>query len=70
MTWLVLALSVVLLALGMDAIYQAKVFDCFYPAEALVMAPLLAVIPYFVLRWIVEFLARWWFARANSISPT
>lgn len=54
---------VVLLGLSMDAIYQFKVLDRFYPVEALMMAILLAVIPYFFLRWIVERLARWWFAR-------
>jgi hypothetical protein len=41
---------VVLLGLSMDAIYQFRVFDRFYPVEALMMAVLLAVIPYFVLR--------------------
>lgn len=54
---------VVLLGLSMDAIYQFKVFDRFYPAEALMMAILLAVIPYFIFRWIVERIARWWLAR-------
>jgi hypothetical protein len=37
---------IVLLGLSMDIIYQFKVFDRFYPAEALMMALLLAVIPY------------------------
>ena len=27
------------------------------------MAILLAVIPYFILRWVFERIARWWFAR-------
>jgi hypothetical protein len=59
---------VVLLGLSMDAIYQFKVFDRFYPVEALMMAILLAVIPYFVLRWIVELVARRWFARGSAAS--
>jgi hypothetical protein len=59
---------VVLLGLSMDAIYQLKVLDHFYPVEALMMAILLAVIPYFVLRWIVEVVARWWFARRSAAS--
>ena len=59
---------VVLLGLSIDAIYQFKVFDRFYPAEALMMAILLAVIPYFILRWIVEHAARWWLARRRSAS--
>ena len=41
---------VVLLGLSMDIIYQFKALDRFYPAEALMMAILLAVIPYFIFR--------------------
>lgn len=54
---------VLLLGICMDVIYQFKEFDAFYPAEAAVIAILLAVIPYFIFRWIVEMLARWWLAR-------
>ncbi|MBR1286085.1 hypothetical protein JQ597_28940 [Bradyrhizobium sp. AUGA SZCCT0177] len=57
---------VVLLGLSMDVIYQFKVLDRFYPAEALMMAILLAVIPYFIFRWIVERAAIWWFARKGT----
>ena len=57
---------VVLLGLSMDAVYQFRVLDRFYPVEALMMAILLAVIPYFVLRWVVEHVARWWLARRRS----
>jgi hypothetical protein len=57
---------VVLLGLSMDVIYQFKVLDRFYPAEALMMAILLAVIPYFVFRWIVERAARWWLAQKGT----
>ena len=61
---------VILLGLSMDIIYQFKVLDHFYPAEALMMAILLAVIPYFVFRWLIELVARWWMARksAGSVS--
>ena len=48
----------VLLGISMDVIYQFKVLDRFYPVEALMMAILLAVIPYFIFRWIVERVAR------------
>jgi hypothetical protein len=48
---------VVLLGISMDAIYQFKVLNQFYPAEALMMAILLAVIPYFIFRWIIELVA-------------
>ncbi len=54
---------VVLLGISMDVIYQLRELDQFYPAEAVVMAILLAVIPYFVFRWIVERIALWWFSR-------
>ena len=56
----------ILLGISMDVIYQIKVFDQFYPVEAVMMAILLAVIPYFVFRWIVEHIARWWFARQGN----
>ncbi len=57
---------IVLLGLSMDVIYQLKVLDQFYPAEAFMMALLLAVIPYFVFRWCVERVARWWLARKST----
>jgi hypothetical protein len=57
---------VMLLGISMDVIYQVKVFDRFYPAEAAVMAILLAVVPYFMLRWIVERVARWWLRSATE----
>jgi hypothetical protein len=54
---------IVLLGLSMDVIYQHKVLHTFYPIEAVLMAILLAVVPYFVFRWIIEGASRWWFAR-------
>jgi hypothetical protein len=57
---------VVLLGLSMDAIYQFKVLHQFYPVEALMMAILLAVIPYFFFRWVIERGALWWFAHKGS----
>jgi hypothetical protein len=57
---------VILLGISMDVIYQFKALDQFYPVEALMMAILLAVIPYFVFRWIVEHVARRWFARKSA----
>ena len=55
-----------LLGLSMDIIYQFKVLDHFYPAEAFVMVILLAVIPYFIFRWCIEGVARWWMARKSA----
>lgn len=60
---------IVLLGLSMDAIYQFKVLHRFYPVEAVFMAILLAVVPYFIFRWIVEGVSRWWLARKHPGSP-
>ena len=49
---------ILLLGISMDVIYQLKVLGTFYPAEAAVIAIALAVVPYFVFRWIVEIVAR------------
>lgn len=49
---------ILLLGISMDVIYQFKELDTFYPAEAAVIAILLAVVPYFIFRWIVEIVAR------------
>jgi hypothetical protein len=57
---------VILLGLSMDVIYQLKALDQFYPAEAAMMAILLAVVPYFIFRWIIEHVARWWLAHHGS----
>jgi hypothetical protein len=51
-----------LIGFAMDTIYQFKEFDRFYHAEAVMMVLLLAVFPYFVFRWLVEHVARWWLA--------
>jgi hypothetical protein len=58
----------VLLGLCMDTIYQFKVLDHFYPVEALMMAILLALIPYFIFRWIVEQIACRWRAGKGTAS--
>lgn len=55
-----------LLGMSMDMIYQYKALDRLYPAEAVMMAVLLALIPYFIFRWIAERLAGWWFARGSA----
>ena len=50
---------IMLLGMSMDLIYQFKVFDHFYPAEAVLFAIVLAVIPYFIWRWLIERVAVW-----------
>jgi hypothetical protein len=41
---------IILLGLGMDAIYQYRVLKTFYPGEAVLIAFLLAFLPYLLLR--------------------
>ena len=57
---------IILLGLSMDVIYQLRVFDRFFPVEALVMAILLAAVPYFLFRGIIERVARAWLARKGQ----
>jgi hypothetical protein len=54
---------IILLGLTMDVIYQVIVFDEFYPIEALIIALLLAFVPYLLLRGLV---VRVWHARASA----
>jgi hypothetical protein len=51
---------VLLLGIGMDAIYQYRVFGSFYPSEAVITAIALAFIPYVLLRGPITRIARWW----------
>jgi hypothetical protein len=57
---------IILLGLAMDAIYQAVVLKTFYPGEMVIIALLLAFIPYVILRGPFARLARWWFARKSA----
>jgi hypothetical protein len=56
---------IILLGIGMDAIYQFRVFGTFYPVEALVIALVLAVVPYFLVRGPVTRIAYRWIERSN-----
>jgi hypothetical protein len=51
---------VILLGLIMDAIYQFKVPGTFYPGEAVLVALLLAFVPYLLIRGPAQRIARWW----------
>jgi len=51
---------IVLLGLVMDTVYQVIEFDTFHPVEALIIALLLGVLPYLVLRGLVTRIARRW----------
>jgi hypothetical protein len=50
---------IILLGLAMDAIYQIIVLKRFYPFEALIIALLLAFVPYLRIRGPAARLARW-----------
>ena len=52
---------IILLGLAMDVIYQVMVFKMFYPVEALIIAILLAFVPYLLIRGLV---VRVWHTRA------
>ena len=49
---------IILLGLVMDVIYQALVLNTFYPNEALVIALLLAFVPYLIIRGVVMRIVR------------
>ena len=49
---------IILLGLVMDVIYQLIVLKTFYPNEALVIALLLAFVPYLIIRGLVFRVAR------------
>jgi hypothetical protein len=49
---------IVLLGLAIDTIYQFIEFDSLHPAEAVIIALLLGVVPYLVLRGLVTRIAR------------
>jgi hypothetical protein len=57
---LIATARIILLGLGMDLAYQAIVFETFHPAEAVLIAILLAFVPYLLLRGPVTRVARWW----------
>ena len=57
---------IILLGLVMDLIYQFLVFDVFHPAEAAIVALLLAFVPYLLLRGPIARIACWWLGRGSA----
>ena len=57
---------VILLGFGMDAVYQFSVLKTFYPVEMLIIALLLAFVPYLLLRGPIARIVRWWFGNAAA----
>jgi hypothetical protein len=58
------------LAIIMDAIYQWIVQRWIYPGEIVIVAILLAVIPYLLIRGPVNRIARRWFRKDESVPMT
>ena len=50
--------KVFIIALVLDAVYQIVVLRFLYPGEALIVAFVLAIVPYLILRGLVTRLAR------------
>ena len=59
---------IILLGVIMDVIYQFLVFKTFYPGESLVIALVLAFLPYLLIRGPVTRIARWWGVGTSSVS--
>ncbi len=58
---------IILLGIVMDVIYQLLVYTTFYPAQALLIAVLLAFVPYLLIRGPVTRIARWWRGDAPGV---
>jgi hypothetical protein len=52
--------KIIVLAMVLDAIYQIVALRKFYPGEALIIAFVLAYVPYLLIRGPVARVARWW----------
>jgi hypothetical protein len=57
---------IMLLGIGMDAIYQLKVLGTFYPGEAILIAIVLAFVPYMALRGPIARIGHWWLASKSG----
>jgi hypothetical protein len=57
---LIATARIILLGMAMDVIYQFLVFKTFYPAQALLIALLLAFVPYLLIRGPATRIVRWW----------
>lgn len=63
---LVATSRIILLGLVIDTVYQAIEFKAFHPAEAVIVALLLAFVPYALLRGLVARVARRWIVHASA----
>jgi hypothetical protein len=60
------AARIILLGLAIDVIYQVTELKMFYPVEALIIALLLAFVPYLLIRGPAARIARRWRAHASA----
>ena len=60
------AAGIILFGLAMDVIYQVLELKMFYPVEALIIALLLAFVPYLLIRGPVARVARRWHGGASA----
>ncbi len=58
---------ILILGVVMDVVYQLAFLDKFYPAEAAIIAVLLAFVPYVLLRGPIGRIARHWSARTAAM---
>ena len=58
---------VFLIALAIDVVYQIIVLRLVYPGEAVIVATVLALVPYLILRGLVTRVARRWKSRVKTI---
>jgi hypothetical protein len=63
---LIATARILLLGFAMDGIYQAIVLKTFYPGEMVIIAILLAFVPYLLLRGAFARIARWWMSRQSA----
>jgi hypothetical protein len=61
---------IILLGFIMDGVYQAIVLKTFYPGEMVIVALLLAFVPYLLLRGFFAHIARWWMSRRSTGSAS
>lgn len=63
---LIATARIILLGFIMDGVYQAIVLKTFYPGEMVIIAILLAFVPYLLLRGLFARVARWWMSRHST----
>lgn len=62
--------NVLIFAIVLDAIYQIIELRWFYPGEAVIVALLLAFVPYLLIRGPANRIAKWWASRHSSTLKT